>query len=258
MTRMTLLGTFLFTSAVSIVRQHLCPQRKPVAVMSAITVASRLAKPVRPLLRASPCGTSPNTQRRFVRLAPGPGPGPSTSAPVRRTQAWKLSVLIAGAAAVIAAYSLQQRSISLEAPAPSSKLAEGDPSAHRSDPATGTLLPLVLDPPASLPVSQRSGKLHLVGLGVRTVSFLRVRVYVAALYVDENAWSHKHGAQLLKDSEAWRRFDSARLLDKGKGKARGGIEGEEIMRTLMDAGIPCVVRIGKLALQLDTSNTGSD
>lgn len=50
----------------------------------------------------------------------------------------------------------------------------------RVDPATGTPHPLTLYP-ASAPA------LTLVGLGVRTVSFLKVKVYSAAFYVDDGA-----------------------------------------------------------------------
>ncbi|GAK65867.1 chalcone isomerase [Moesziomyces antarcticus] len=56
------------------------------------------------------------------------------------------------------------------------------------DPDTSLGFPLYLPTPVSFKSSsaQDQSKLRLVGLGVRTVSFLRVRVYVAALYIDEN------------------------------------------------------------------------
>ncbi|EPQ30521.1 uncharacterized protein PFL1_02047 [Pseudozyma flocculosa PF-1] len=89
------------------------------------------------------------------------------------------------------------------------------------DPDTNQALPLYLPTPASsLPAG--TGKLRLVGLGVRTVSFLRVRVYVAAFYVDEN-----------------------RLQQVA---AQGGFRGdadsiEKQVQKLIDQGAPCAIRI---------------
>ncbi|SPC66066.1 uncharacterized protein UHOD_04549 [Ustilago sp. UG-2017b] len=54
------------------------------------------------------------------------------------------------------------------------------------DTDTNLSFPLYLPTPASCKSSgQSEPRFRLVGLGVRTVSFLRVRVYVAALYLDE-------------------------------------------------------------------------
>lgn len=56
------------------------------------------------------------------------------------------------------------------------------------DSDTGLSFPLYLSTPASLKSTSNQSeqpRFRLVGLGVRTVSFLRVKVYVAALYVDE-------------------------------------------------------------------------
>ncbi|PWN52870.1 hypothetical protein IE53DRAFT_402031 [Violaceomyces palustris] len=63
---------------------------------------------------------------------------------------------------------------------------EGQPSSNVVlEPSTSQPLPLYLEATATnLPPG--TGRLKLVGLGVRTVSFLRVRVYVAAFYCDEN------------------------------------------------------------------------
>lgn len=87
------------------------------------------------------------------------------------------------------------------------------------DPDTKQELPLYLSNTASsLPAG--TGRLKLVGLGVRTVSFLRVRVYVAALYVDEN----KLSALAAGSSE---------------------VTLEERARQLVDSGAACVIRIGE-------------
>ncbi|KAK0554133.1 hypothetical protein OC846_002222 [Tilletia horrida] len=97
----------------------------------------------------------------------------------------------------------------------------GVPGTTRKDPATGTELPEYLPLPLSA-AGTRSQELSLIGLGVRTVSFLSVRVYVAGLYLDASA------------------------LKKVKGNlptlAAAG-SAEEIIRLLADAGVPFVVRI---------------
>lgn len=83
----------------------------------------------------------------------------------------------------------------------------------RADPATGVELPLRV----------KAGKeeLHLLGLGVRTVTFLRVQVYTAALYVEPSA---------LKEA--------AELVRQGK-------SAEETMRQLLQNGLTALVRIGE-------------
>ncbi|KAJ1026791.1 hypothetical protein NDA16_002088 [Ustilago loliicola] len=85
-------------------------------------------------------------------------------------------------------------SLKLDAAAPASAAASSltsltaDPSKQTVvDTDTNLSFPLYLPTPASCKSSGQSEPcFRLVGLGVRTVSFLRVRVYVAALYVDEN------------------------------------------------------------------------
>ncbi len=104
------------------------------------------------------------------------------------------SVLLVGALSA-AAYTLSTHrtpggELHLEAAAPAAQASIEDSDEHyRKDPATGTPIPLRLSLPH--PSSSSSGEkvnLELVGLGVRTVSFLSIRVYVAALYVDKQAW----------------------------------------------------------------------
>ena len=46
--------------------------------------------------------------------------------------------------------------------------------------------------PVTLPLSTPSSPLTLVGLGVRTVSFLSVRVYSAAFYVEDRNLNQLH------------------------------------------------------------------
>ncbi|PWY99408.1 hypothetical protein BCV70DRAFT_200977 [Testicularia cyperi] len=88
------------------------------------------------------------------------------------------------------------------------------------DPDTKQALPLYLPKPvSSLPSS--TGNLKLVGLGVRTVSFLRVKVYVAALYLDE------------------KRVDA--LMAQGGLPADASLE--EALKKMLDQGTAAVVRI---------------
>lgn len=105
------------------------------------------------------------------------------------------------------------------------------------DPATKTPLPNSIPSPSSF---KSSSDLKLVGLGVRTVSFLSVRVYVSGLYVEEKALNGK-----LQSLPAWKGYNKERLLSLKGEESEEGKRGEELIRELVKAGIPCVVRIGK-------------
>ncbi|PWN42008.1 hypothetical protein IE81DRAFT_347894 [Ceraceosorus guamensis] len=96
---------------------------------------------------------------------------------------------------------------------PSSSLPQ---STKRTDIATGESLPRLLLSPAT------NEKLHLVGLGVRTVSFLRVRVYVAGLYVDGKG------------------LERAKRLLGSQGKEEST---EAVLRQLLLGGTECLIRI---------------
>ena len=61
-----------------------------------------------------------------------------------------------------------------------------DADDHVEDPDTSILHPVTLS------VSTPSSPLTLVGLGVRTVSFLSVRVYSAGFYVEDRALDQLH------------------------------------------------------------------
>lgn len=91
------------------------------------------------------------------------------------------------------------------------------------DPDTNLSFPLYLPSPASFKTSsssQNEPRFRLVGLGVRTVSFLRVRVYVAALYIDESTLQ----AHLSQSPPA----------DKTL---------EQTVKEMIDQGTPAVIRI---------------
>lgn len=100
-----------------------------------------------------------------------------------------------------------------------SHLSQGSPPVV-IDPDTQQALPLYLTPaPTSLPSSGR--KLKLVGLGVRTVSFLRVKVYVAGLYMDESKLDAVLASGGLKKDQSL----------------------EQLIKSLLDEGTAAVVRI---------------
>lgn len=83
--------------------------------------------------------------------------------------------------------------------------------------------PLILKP-ASAP------DLALVGLGVRTVSFLKMKVYSAGFYVDD------YTLKRLKSLPIWGDYTPDALKSK---------RAEELIRAIFDAPGACAVRIGK-------------
>ncbi|KAE8226254.1 hypothetical protein CF326_g7731, partial [Tilletia indica] len=139
------------------------------------------------------------------------------------------TALSLGLFAAFLSYDSEGRKVHCEAPPPPPGARVGivpvlpEGGVKRKDPATGTELPEIL----SSPVSFRDGKgeLNLVGLGVRTVSFLKVRVYVAGLYIDRAALGRleKEGGLVVRGSE--------------------GKSTEETVRDMLDAGVPFVIRI---------------
>jgi hypothetical protein len=133
------------------------------------------------------------------------------------------------AAATIALLFSQKQVLELEAP----QIIEKEVENVRIDPSTSQSFPVTLPTPATrLPSS--CGKLHLVGLGVRTVSFLRVKVYVAGLYMDSNALSK------LDSIDGWKGFEAAWMLDSKEEHS-----GEKLIAALLDHGITFAIRIGE-------------
>ncbi|CDW97647.1 hypothetical protein [Sporisorium scitamineum] len=136
---------------------------------------------------------------------------------------WKSLLAAVGLVGLVSVYSLSLSDpVKLEA-APSGAASSltsiaADPSQQGVVYAdTNLSFPLYIPTPASFNSTQPEPKLRLVGLGVRTVSFLCVRVYVAALYIDES--------KLL----------SSDLTDENSLEQR--------MKTLLDQGTPAVIRI---------------
>ena len=76
-----------------------------------------------------------------------------------------------------------------------------------------------------------------MGLGVRKVSFLRVKVYSAGFYVEESALGR------LGTFPGWKAFTAASLINPKSGDAL--IQGEDLMASLLDQGVACAIRIGK-------------
>jgi hypothetical protein len=101
----------------------------------------------------------------------------------------------------------------------------------RFDPSTSQSFPITLPTPLT-PLPSR--KLSLVGLGVRTVSFLRVKVYVAGLYIDSNTLDS------LNKVEGWSGFQQAWMTDSKEGHS-----GEELLASLLDQGVAFAIRIGE-------------
>lgn len=161
----------------------------------------------------------------------------------RRAEYWMLPSAFV-AAAGLALLLTHSTPLRLEAP----QDAETDPSKYRLDPSTSQPFPITLPTPAT-PLPSSCKELQLVGLGVRTVSFLRVKVYVAGLYIDSNARSR------LKVMDGWKGFESAWMMDSKEEHS-----GEKLVAALLDQGITCAIRIGesldwRSCLYNDTYNT---
>ncbi|CDZ96323.1 Chalcone isomerase [Phaffia rhodozyma] len=97
------------------------------------------------------------------------------------------------------------------------------PSNVKIDSSTSLPFPLSILPKSLQSASPSSAPLALVGLGVRTVSFLRVKVYAAGFYAPKGTWWEKPG-----------------------------MGSEASMKEFLESDQPCVLRI------VPTRNTGFD
>jgi hypothetical protein len=128
----------------------------------------------------------------------------------------------------VSSYIMSKSALQLEAP----QSTEKNNGEFRLDASTSQPFPVNLPKPlTSLP--PQCNKLTLVGLGVRTVSFLRVKVYVAGLYIDEDA------LKALSKAEGWSKFEQAWMMDSNDKHS-----GEELLATLLDQGVAFAIRIG--------------
>lgn len=144
------------------------------------------------------------------------------------SSAWTTAVGLGGLLTVTALLSSQHRGLQSEAP----PLSKEELGAFRLDPATSQPLPVTLPKPQT-PLPSGCKELKLVGLGVRTVSFLSIRVYVAGLYVDSAA------LQTLESVPGWKGFEAGWM--QGKDKEHSA---EALVSALLDRGVTCAVRIG--------------
>lgn len=111
-------------------------------------------------------------------------------------------------------------------------------NAFREDPETSIPFPV------TLPLLTPSGPLTLVGLGVRKVSFLRVKVYSAGFYLEDAVLRGLH------TTGEWHSFSASHLLTSATAVAtdsdsRGPpqLAGEALMRAMLDQPVTCAVRI---------------
>ncbi|WWC91362.1 uncharacterized protein L201_006305 [Kwoniella dendrophila CBS 6074] len=110
--------------------------------------------------------------------------------------------------------------------------------AFRVDPDTNIPFPLDLSPS----LATTSPTLSLVGLGVRKVSFLRVKVYSAGFYLDEAVTKDLHNII------GWHNFTAQHLLTPPTTSPSDPLNapqlsGEELMKNLFDRPVAVAVRI---------------
>ncbi|RXK37137.1 hypothetical protein M231_05588 [Tremella mesenterica] len=95
--------------------------------------------------------------------------------------------------------------------------------------------------PLQLSLTTPSPPLSLVGVGVRKVSFLRIQVYSAGFYLDEKV------ANSLRSVKGWSTFTAQHLLTPpvpaSEDLESPRLSGEGLVRTLLDSGATCAVRI---------------
>ncbi|PWO00329.1 hypothetical protein FA09DRAFT_327783 [Tilletiopsis washingtonensis] len=178
-----------------------------------------LLQPLRAVRAPAPLRSS---LRQYATAAPRAGPAPRRlPPPVRRRNVGvpvTLAILTVGGAAAFflspSAHADAAVAVPLSATAAAALQPPVLPATTRREPATGTELPLTL----TLDALPRT-RLHLVGLGARSVSFLSIRVYVAGVYIEERALPLV--AKLTRD----------------------GRSTEDVAREVLRAGHACVVRI---------------
>lgn len=112
--------------------------------------------------------------------------------------------------------------------------------------APGPSTQVFVDPTTSTPFPHRlvapDGRTHLrlVGTGVRTVSFLNIRVYSAAFYVSEPELE----AALAGKLAGWEAYAPERLLPPPSNKSTSGgelLRGEQLMDTLLEKADTAVI-----------------
>lgn len=135
--------------------------------------------------------------------------------------------------------------------------------AHRRQIANATA---IVDPETDMPfapflhLTTSTSPLALIGLGVRKVSFLRVKVYSAGFYLDEaqckaldqvSGWQVGLFFDILRPSlTPTQDFTAQSLLSQTK----DSISGEALMDNLLSKPVACAVQIGKQHLTPNSWN----
>ncbi|CAO1625797.1 unnamed protein product [Parajaminaea phylloscopi] len=139
---------------------------------------------------------------------------------------------LAGAVALSTSLSPSSRPLQTEAAPAAANLLPPKTTELHKDPSTSLELPKRISVPAALGASGSNRVAQpfvLIASGVRTVSFLRVQVYVAALYVDEAALA---------------RFVASRHGSTGASTAGSAVTLEKIMIEAVGEGqVPAIIRI---------------
>ncbi|RSH95398.1 hypothetical protein EHS25_000485 [Saitozyma podzolica] len=91
--------------------------------------------------------------------------------------------------------------------------------------------------PLRLQLTAHVPPLSLVGLGVRKVSFLRVKVYSAGFYVDEKALAQ------LDRVPGFATYTPQHLLTVPPADGGPHLQGEALIRKLLEYPAPCAIRI---------------
>lgn len=133
----------------------------------------------------------------------------SASVHTPRRVPWQVWALTAGGASLAAAYAWHAQPVHLDAPL--DRIVKEEKSSMEMSVYMKT---------DGTNVNPQGSALRLVGLGIRSVTFLRFHVYVAGLYVAEEAL------------EATR---AQHALDR--------VDPEEQLRKWLEAGVPCAIRI---------------
>ncbi|KAK4683579.1 hypothetical protein P7C73_g6664, partial [Tremellales sp. Uapishka_1] len=110
----------------------------------------------------------------------------------------------------------------------------GQNAAFRVDPDTS------IEFPSSLVLTTPTPALSLVGLGVRKVSFLRVKVYSVGFYLEDSA------LKSLSTVPGFSSFTAEHLMIAPTPSSVGApqLSGEVLMRNLIDGPLACAVKIG--------------
>ncbi|KAK1922431.1 chalcone-flavanone isomerase-domain-containing protein [Papiliotrema laurentii] len=203
----------------------------PVVNFTFLQVTSHLIMASRITLKLTGLARAAGPSRRCLSTA---------SQPVRVARGRYLAglVVVAGTAMVVGQQSedvWKRLSESFVAHADATVLPErlpfSKPGGMRLDPSTEIVFPLHLDPATPGPL------LRLVGLGVRTVSFLRVKVYSVGFYLEEAQ------TRYLKEIPGWDKFAVEQFLAPESSGEGAGPSGETLVRNLLDRPVSCAVRI---------------